>query len=217
MIVPFATKTRRGAVSDFLPVALGPLPDAPAAPDAKYDEQTLTLSWKAATGTSYQIYDVTSPAAKTPGLSQTLLTAGEWKRPVTFNARVCFALRAVRTAGPVQFESAPSAPWCGTPADTFPPPAPTGLVAFASEGSIDLTWEPVTAADLAGYLVLRSDGTSDTLRPLMTTPVTTPSFKDSSAKSGVRYIYAVVAVDNAAPANRSKESNRVEETGRTQR
>ena len=51
----------------------------------------------------------------------------------------------------------------------------------------------------------------------MTTPVTTPSFKDTSAKSGVRYIYAVVAVDTAVPANRSKESNRVEETGRTQR
>ena len=43
------------------------------------------------------------------------------------------------------------------------------------------------------------------------------SRKDATAKAGVRYTYAVVAVDNAAPANRSKESNRVEETGRTQR
>jgi hypothetical protein len=205
MIVPFATRTRRGQVSDFLPVALGPLPDPPKGAATKYDETTLTLSWTATPGLTYQVV----------GLSATPLTAAEFKRPVVFNKNACFVVRAARAAGPISFESAASEPACVKPVDTFAPAAPTGLVAFASEGSIDLTWEAPTASDLAGYLVLRTDGTGDKLQPLMTAPITGTAFKDTTAKTGVRYTYAVVAVDTAG--NRSPESNRVEETGRTQR
>ena len=94
------------------------------------------------------------------------------------------------------------------------PPAPTGLVAFPGEGGIGLTWDAVTAADLAGYLVLRGEGADDTLRPITPEPLTATTFTDATARAGVRYTYAVLAVDRATPANRSKESNRVSETGR---
>ena len=40
------------------------------------------------------------------------------------------------------------------------------------------------------------------------------TFRDTTAKTGVRYVYAVAAVDNAKPRNVSDESNRVEETAR---
>ena len=39
--------------------------------------------------------------------------------------------------------------------DVFPPKAPAGLAAVPSTGSIDLSWEPNTEPDLAGYLVYR--------------------------------------------------------------
>ena len=42
-----------------------------------------------------------------------------------------------------------------TAVDTYPPPAPTGLVAVGSGGGVSLIWEPVSAPDLGGYLVLR--------------------------------------------------------------
>lgn len=218
MLVPYANRTRMGAVSDFLPVALGPVPERPKGLTLKHDETTLTFTWTAVPGMTYQIYEATPPVkADARGLSPTLLTAAEFKRPVVFGARTCLTVRAVRTAGPVQFESDAPEAVCAEPVDTYPPAAPTGLVAFASEGSIDLTWDPVVAADLAGYLVLRGEGASETLQPLTPTPLTATAFKDTTARAGVRYIYAVVAVDTAKPANRSKESNRVEETGRTQR
>jgi hypothetical protein len=50
----------------------------------------------------------------------------------------------------------------------------------------------------------------------MTQPLTGTSYSDTTARAGVKYIYAVVAIDNATTPNRSKESNRVEETGRHQ-
>ena len=68
------------------------------------------------------------------------------------------------------------------------------------------------AADLAGYLVLRAEGDATALRPLTSSPVTETSFVDTTTKAGVRYTYAVVAVDKAG--NRSGESNRIVEVGR---
>jgi len=40
------------------------------------------------------------------------------------------------------------------------------------------------------------------------------TFRDTSVQVGVRYVYAVIAVDTANPANRSPESARTEETAR---
>lgn len=219
LMVPYANRTRIGAMSDMTGVPIGPfVPAAPSKAAIKYDETTLTLSWTTAEpNQTVHVYDARpkAPAASKP-LTTAAITALEWKRPVEFGAEVCFSVRVVRGTAPVTFESAPSNVVCETPKDMFPPPAPSGLIAFASDGAIGLTWDGVTAADLAGYIVLRGEGTGETLQPLMTQPLTGTSYSDTTARAGVKYIYAVVAVDNAATPNRSKESNRVEETGRHQ-
>jgi fibronectin type 3 domain-containing protein len=78
---------------------------------------------------------------------------------------------------------------------------------------INLIWEPSSAADLAGYLVLRADAAAGAaLAPLMKEPIAATTYADTAVQPGVRYIYAVVAVDKAG--NRSAESNRQEETAR---
>jgi hypothetical protein len=197
-------------------VPLGPLPVPPSDLVDTYDEKTVTLRWTTGgAGQTFRVYSGASAAkiAATP-LNDAAQIEEELTVPVVFGTPVCFAVRGVRTVGSVILESAPSPVKCETPADTFPPPAPTSLAAFASPGSIALTWDAVTAADLAGYVVLRGEGTGERLQPLMTAPVTGTSFTDTTTRPGVRYVYAVVAVDRARPANRSKESNRVEETGR---
>ena len=219
LMVPYANRSRIGALSDMTGVPIGPVvPPAPAKAAIKYDETTLTLSWTTPIPTqTVHVYDASARAVpNAKPLTVTPVTALEWKRPVEFGKEVCFAVRIVRGTAPVFFESAPSNVICETPDDHFPPSAPSGLIAFATDGSIGLTWDGVTAADLAGYIVLRGEGTSETLQPLMTKPISGTAFSDTTARSGVRYTYAVVAVDSATPANRSKESNRVEETGRHQ-
>jgi hypothetical protein len=210
-VVPFATRRRGGVGSPILIVPLGTVPAAPVGADITYDQNTMTLTWTAATdATGYLVYRT---GEETP-LPATPLKEPTFSTPVVFGTPVCFTVRAVQGTPPVLIESAPSAEVCRTPVDTFPPAAPAGLVALASPGAITLTWDAVTAADLAGYLVLRGEGSGDRLQPLMAAPLTETSFTDRTAVAGVRYFYEVVAVDTATPANRSTPSNRVEETGR---
>jgi fibronectin type 3 domain-containing protein len=45
-------------------------------------------------------------------------------------------------------------------------------------------------------------------------PINTTTYRDTTVTSGARYVYAVVAVDQATPPNRSELSNRVEESAR---
>ena len=79
---------------------------------------------------------------------------------------------------------------------------------------ISLIWDSVEAADLAGYIVLRGDAPGETLTPLFETPIAETTYRDTTVEPGRRYVYAVVSVDTASPANHSAQSTRVEETGR---
>ncbi len=210
-VVPYATRSRQGAASPLIAVALDAAPKTPQGAAVAHDEQTLTLTWTAETGAGYLVYDSAAPDMP---LQAERLKEGKFTQPVVFGKKVCFVVRSAEGAAPISIESAPSAEACVTPADTFAPPAPANLVALASAGAISLTWDAVAAADLGGYIILRGEGSGDRLQPLMAEPVTGTSFNDQTAKAGVRYFYAVVAVDKAAPANRSRNSNVVEETGR---
>jgi fibronectin type 3 domain-containing protein len=126
----------------------------------------------------------------------------------------CYDVRSVRVRESATIESVPSPVACITPADTFPPPAPSALVAVAGEGSVSLIWTGVDAPDLAGYIVLRGGAPDGAMAPLFDAPLPETTYKDTTAKPGVRYVYAIVAVDRAAPPNRSALSNKAEETAR---
>ncbi len=166
---------------------------------------------------AYRVYEVAAPGAPdappapvTPALVDgTTFTDAR----LTFGVPRCYAVRTVEKRGAITIESPLSPPACVTALDTYPPPAPTGLVAVGSGGGVSLIWEPVAAADLAGYLVLRGvEG--EALKPITETPVAEATYRDTSAQPGVMYTYAVVAVDAATPANASPESNRVRESAR---
>jgi hypothetical protein len=134
--------------------------------------------------------------------------------PVMFERGRCYSVRSVRGLKELVIGEA-SPPVCFTPVDVFPPAPPQQLAAVASEGAISLIWEPNAEPDLGGYLVLRGDGSDATLEPLTATPILEARYRDASTTPGVRYVYAVVAVDNRLPVpNWSAESNRVEETAR---
>lgn len=138
--------------------------------------------------------------------------------PIVLGEEGCFQVRTVRVYGAARLESAPSATACVRFADTFAPPAPANLAAVGSEGGVSLIWDPSPGSDVAGYLVLRGEigpaGPPATLTVLTPEPIRETTFRDATAARGVRYVYAVVAVDGATPRNRSEESNRVEEGAR---
>jgi hypothetical protein len=123
-------------------------------------------------------------------------------------------VRAVATVGALSVESGEQPAKCVTLVDTFPPAAPKGLTGVASEAAISLIWEPNTEKDLAGYLVLRGVPPGDnveTLAPVTPAPIQATIF-NVAVQPGVRYVYAIVAVDKAG--NRSGPSNRFEEAAR---
>ena len=173
--------------------------------------------------TTYNLYEVPAgaapedpfalavPAALTP---QPLAVTEHVIKGVTFGVERCFVVRPVDKMGGATVMGAASPKTCVTPADTFPPAAPSSLAAIAGNGVISLIWEPNTESDLAGYLVLRGDAPGDTLRAITPEPVAATTYRDTTARAGTRYVYVVVAVDRATPQNVSARSNRVEETAR---
>ena len=227
------TRGKKGPVSKRVAVPLVSAPAAPPTPVVTYDETTITVTWTApgenrapdvlpshplgleAPAFAYNVYDVPAPPAP-----ETRLTA----RPVTettytdsrikWGAERCYAVRAVATMGALSIESGEQPAACVTLVDTYPPAAPKGLSGVASEGAISLIWEPNSEKDLAGYLVLRGVPPGDnveTLAPVTPAPIQATIFNDA-VPAGVRYVYAIVAVDTAG--NRSAPSNRFEETAR---
>ena len=155
-------------------------------------------------------------AAPQPPLNPTPLPALTFtdSTPFEFGQERCYTVRTVRGSAATVAISAPSPRGCITPIDTYAPTAPTGLYALSAEGVINLSWEPNGEADLGGYLVLRGRAGDDTLQPLTPAPVTDTRYTDRAVTAGVRYVYAVQAVDMQTPPNVSTESNRVEETAR---
>ncbi len=129
--------------------------------------------------------------------------------------RRCYAVRAVRGDGTQTVEGTPSERKCVVPRDDFPPEAPMRLSTVATEGAITLTWEPNAESDIAGYLVLRGEPGDATLTLVTDTVMTEARFTDRTVRPGVRYVYAVQAIDSRLPRpNVSAESMRVEETAR---
>jgi len=87
--------------------------------------------------------------------------------------------------------------------DVFPPAVPAGLAAVAvagengSEPAIDLSWQPDTETDLAGYIVYRREGSGDWQRISSAQPVVGPAFHDGQVLAGRTYSYAVTAIDQS--------------------
>jgi hypothetical protein len=237
--VGLTTRNRRGPLSNHAAIPLGPAPPAPAAPRLTYSESGFTIAWGAPTADgpvvgeppaagvmTYHVYDVSPPApAATPArASQTPRPPGPIRLTTTpiagtsfvdkgidWGVARCYTVRAVRTIASLTVEGEAAPESCETPADRFPPAAPTGLTAVASEGTINLIWDPNTESDLAGYLVLRSGGPSANLTLVTPQVITVSTFSDS-VPSGVRYTYVIQAVDTAG--NGSAGSAPVEETSR---
>jgi hypothetical protein len=104
--------------------------------------------------------------------------------------------------------------------DIFPPEVPTGLAAVATTGengdappaqnAIDLSWQPVTDADLAGYIVYRREGQAAWQRVSPAGPLVPPAFPDTQLQPGHTYRYAVSAIDRGG--HESARSAETEET-----
>lgn len=201
---------RPGPASPRVSVPLDAIVAPPTAVVAQMpSERAVALEWTppvAEAGAPPLAYNVYRPDGTATPLNPSPLTDAKFETPAgEFGKEQCFVLRTIQTVQNVTIESDASAPACLTPRDTFAPAAPAGLRAVAEEGGVNLVWEPNAETDLAGYFVLRGES-PETLQPLMAKPIVESTYRDTSAAPGTRYVYAIVAVDGAAPPNRSAAS-----------
>jgi hypothetical protein len=236
-----AANGARGPASARVSVPLVAAPGRPRPGTTSFDQSSVTITWQPPAATSDEApgvtYNVYSPSvagaaiAATAAGASTPVAGDPATAPAPLNSapldvttythagsvagqRQCFVVRSVLTLGTAAVEGDPSEPICVTPADTFPPAAPTGLAAVSGAGAINLIWDANTEVDLAGYVVLRGEAPGDTLQPLTPEPIRETRYVDRAVVPGVTYVYAVVAVDRAATPNRSAVSNKVQEIAR---
>lgn len=204
---------RPGAASPQLSIPLVDLPPPPTDVKTRVTETAVILEWGAAdSATGYNVYrgdDVVQPINNSALTTPTFEHTG-----IAFGKEQCYRVRSLAVVEGVSLEGEPSKPDCVTPRDEFPPAAPRGLAAVPTAGQISLIWDANTEKDLAGYLVLRGDAPDGALTAITPAAIRETSYRDETVKPGVRYIYAVVAVDNAPSPNMSAQSARVEETAR---
>jgi hypothetical protein len=208
--VGITTKGRRGQPSRRAAVPLAPPPPAPPKPDVSYTETAVAITWPPGPPMAYNVYEVA-------GSSETQLTKSPTSETqfsdarMTWGATRCYVVRSVETVDRLAVESEATPPACVTLVDTFPPAAPKGLQAVATEGVINLIWDANTEPDLDGYILLRGIVPGGELAPVTPSPIRETAFQDR-VPAGVRYVYALEAVDKAG--NASQPSERVEEAAR---
>jgi hypothetical protein len=228
LAIGISTQGRRGQFSRQASVPLVTAPAALPPAAVTYDENGVTVAWQAAgaapaadeppgarlesrpigcssPAVGYHVYEIAAtPAQPETRLTDQPLGASPFKDlRMTWGVERCYTVRAVHTIGQLAVESGPAPPVCEKLTDTFPPAAPKGLVAVASEGAINLIWDASADKDLAGYLVLRAPASTRQFSPVTQEPVRDTTFTDK-VQPGVPFIYAILAVDSNG--NRSAPS-----------
>jgi hypothetical protein len=160
--------------------------------------------------------DSTAPVPAVLPVNPTPLAGFSFTDPLqNGSGRRCYSVSAIRGGPERAIEGHPSMSICMTPVDIFPPAPPTGVSPIAVEGAISLVWEGNRERDLQGYYVWRGEEGSEKLTRITDQVVKETRYTDETVKPGVRYVYAVTAVDSQSPQpNVSRESERVEITAR---
>jgi hypothetical protein len=228
--VGVSTRGRRGPFSARAAAPLAPSPRPVPKLEVTYDEAAITVAWEgpppprpiqgppsgevlpatligwSLPATAYNVYEAGDPAETRltdPAIAETRYE----DRRIEWGVERCYRVRVAQMYDKVSLESDGSPVVCVTPADTFAPKPPAGIQAVPSEGAISLIWQRGDEKDLAGFIVLRASPPSATLTPVTPAPIQEPSFTDKVAP-GVRYVYAVQAVDKAG--NLGEPSGRTE-------
>jgi len=189
------------------PLAIVPPPQKPGKPRLEAAADGFHVTWDGAPG-EFRVFrrgaDEKSftPVANVEQPSYTDKTA-EYGTAYTYMVQ-----RIVKLGVHQEAESELSDEATETLKDTFPPAGPAAVRASPAAGSVELSWDRNSEADLAGYRIYRAVAGGAFEKLAEVTQV--PSYSDRTVESGKRYRYAVSAFDKAG--NESQHSAAAEIT-----
>ena len=114
---------------------------------------------------------------------------------VSYGSTYVYTVTAV-PKGHAGTESAPAIQFGLDYADVYPPPAVSRLDALPEQTVVRLSWPPVEASDLAGYVLFRAEDDGPFAR-IADLPSTAVTYEDRRIATGHAYRYVVRAVDRA--------------------
>lgn len=201
---------RKNRLSEFSPAAAltyALVPRPPLDLRVSFAENRVGLRWAAPAGN----IDGSAPAALK---GYNIYRAEAGRAPVRLNARLfpesafddtdfdfgktyTYIVRASATGVEPYAESADSPVAVVTPKDVYPPAVPAGLTAAVGAHVITLLWDAGRESDLAGYRVWRRSAGGGEFKLLTERPIGENTYSDAAAAPGIRFDYAVSAVDKA--------------------
>jgi fibronectin type 3 domain-containing protein len=185
---------KMSAWSNFVSLPVVPAPEKPVVAEPVATAVGVKLTWKAK-GPQFRVF------RKPEGAEDFTLAATvdrpEWTdADAEFGKATAYLVQSVVKLEENKFaESELSSAVSLTPVDKFPPAAPVELHGTAGPGSVELSWEPNTESDLAGYRVYRSVEGGAFEKIAEVTAV--PSYSDKAVEHGKKYRYAIAAFDRA--------------------
>jgi len=199
------TNGKESGWSKLTVVPVVPAPERPADVQVESTAKGIRLTWQAH-GNLFRIFRSTNGG---PLMQVTEVPGPPWTDETTqFGQKYDYQVQTiVKLPENREAESERSAEISLTPEDKFPPATPAGLRAAEAPNSIELSWEPDTESDFAGYRLYRSvsgAGFQQIADPDL------PSYSDRNVEHGKTYRYQVSAVDRIG--NESSPSMPVEIT-----
>jgi hypothetical protein len=192
---------KSGAWSNFVTVSVIAAPATPTEVTPSATAEGVKVTWRGQ-GTQFRVFRM--PEGSTEFELAATVEKPEWVDPaIEYGKQYTYMVQAVTGAGEGKVaESELSEEKAIKPVDTFPPATPSGLNATAGPASIELSWDPNTEPDLAGYRVYRATGGGAFEKLVDVPPV--PAYSDKAIQKDTAYRYAVSAVDRAG--NESQRS-----------
>ena len=201
-------RRKRGSIAGPVTLTLCEPPKAPQSVDARPAPGGVLVSWThpgAPIAVNVYRAEGAEPFTEHPLRAVLAGETGFLDEAVKMGASYRYEVRSGAGEQTQRCESEPGAAQV-TAVDTFAPAPPQGLAAAAETALIRLFWTPGPEADLAGYKVYRSEGSTSEFDLLTPSPIAETTYADTEVSRGVTYTYAITAVDNVKPPNESERS-----------
>ncbi len=188
--------------------------EAPTNLTAAPGDGQVSLSWRPAQlptgsdpamGIRYQVLRSTDGKDYT-GIGEPLKGTSYVDRQVANGQKYFYAVQTMTTYKGALAEGGVSKEVAVTPVDLTPPPAPTGVAAVKTDEGIKIFWDKSETDGIGEYRIYRRAADQDKYELLARVEPKYTIYVDAKAVEGIRYYYAVTAVDEAASANESQKS-----------